>query len=67
MQDRLTNLEIKLAHAEQSIIELSDEIFRQQQHIEQLMRQVLELNERIQTSDSAVGSGKAEDEKPPHY
>ena len=67
MQDRLTDIEIKLAHAEQSLSELSDVMFRQQQQIDRLERLLATLNERLQANESGGGMGGPADERPPHY
>lgn len=67
MQDRLTDIEIKLAHAEQSLSELSDVMFQQQQQIDRLERLVATLNERLQANESGGGIGDPAQERPPHY
>jgi len=67
MQDRVTEIEIKLAHAEQSLHELNDVIIRQQQQIDRLERQVATLNDRTQANDAARPNSTVDDEKPPHY
>ncbi|NOR19569.1 MAG: hypothetical protein GQ538_05720, partial [Xanthomonadales bacterium] len=38
MQDRLTEIEIKIAHMEQSLSDLSDVLYRQQSLLDQLER-----------------------------
>ena len=67
MQERLTDIEIKLAHAEQSLNELSDVIFRQQRQIDKLERLVESLKERLQASEAGGQLSGPADEKPPHY
>lgn len=65
-EDRLTDIEIKLAHAEQAITELSDVLYAQQAMLEKLQRSCDLLQQRI----SSMGEGPdstAQDEKPPHY
>jgi len=67
MQDRLTEIEIKLAHMEQSLNELSDVMYRQQGLLDRLEQRYQELRHRIETHDGAGSGGAPEDEKPPHY
>lgn len=69
MDDRLTEIEIKLAHIEQSLNELSDVMYRQQGLIEQLERGYDHLRQRIQTEGEGEGSAGTSpaDDKPPHY
>ena len=67
MNQRLDQLEIKVAFLEQANAQLSDELFRQRQLAESLREQLATLVGRIdaaQTSPTAYGP---EDEKPPHY
>ena len=63
---RLTNLEIKVSFTEDMVDELNKAIFRQQEQIDLLLREVNKL--RQQTSDEpATGPRGAADELPPHY
>jgi len=63
----LTELEIRLAHYERTIDDLSDVIARQDQTITLLTQQVKRLQERMR--DMAAGwQASPQDEKPPpHY
>ena len=67
MEDRLTELELRFMHHELTIQELNDTVFRQEQVINQLEREVRQIREHLQlVLPSMVGSG--EDEPlPPHY
>ncbi len=67
MQDRLTDIEIKLAHTEQSLSDLSDVMYRQQQQIDKLERLIVALNEHLRESQAGPATGGPNDEKPPHY
>jgi len=67
MDNRLTEIEIKLAHVEQSLNELSDVMYRQQGLIEQLERGYDQLRQRIQTDGEGGSGSNPADEKPPHY
>ena len=67
MQDRLTEVEIRLAHVDQSLSELSDVVYEQTKLIQQLETHCKELQDRLESvANSAPGAGPA-DEKPPHY
>jgi len=63
---RFTDLEIRVSEQEQSILELSDELYRQRQLIEQLETQLRYLRERFETLTAAPDPGPT-DEVPPHY
>ena len=67
MQDRLIEIEIKLAHVEQTVNELNDVIVKQQAYIDSLQRDVERLKERLQTDGGVEDSANPQDEKPPHY
>jgi len=67
MQDRLTEIEIKIAHMEQSLGELSDVLYQQQSLMDRLELRFNELRQRMAaTADSADNTDPAS-EKPPHY
>ena len=67
MDNRLTEIEIKLAHIEQSLNELSDVMYQQQGLIERLERGYDQLRQRIQTDGEGSSDTNPADEKPPHY
>ena len=67
MQDRLTEIEIKVAHIEQSLNELSDVLYRQQELITRLGQMCEHLQQRIQASGEGVESTNPKDDIPPHY
>ncbi|MGN6580684.1 MAG: SlyX family protein [Bordetella sp.] len=62
---RLTELEIKLGFAEDTLDQLNHTIFRQQQQIDLLLRELAELRRQMPV-DSGRG-GSLRDELPPHY
>jgi SlyX protein len=62
---RLTDLEIKASFQEDLLEELNQTVFRQQQQIDLLLRDVLQL--RLQTPVAVGVPGGARDELPPHY
>ena len=63
--DRITNLEIKLSFTEDLIEKLNETIYKQQQQIEFLYRELKAIKE--QASSSGGGGGSLIDEIPPHY
>jgi SlyX protein len=66
MSERLTELEVKLAFAEDLLETLNATVYRQQQEIEALQRQVRELREQLMAQSPAEPRG-LRDEIPPHY
>jgi uncharacterized coiled-coil protein SlyX len=65
---RLEDLEIKLAHLERGLQEVSDEVVRQQQLIERLTERGHQLQERLAAMQADSGEDAATRiEKPPHY
>jgi uncharacterized coiled-coil protein SlyX len=68
MNQRLDQLEIKVAYLEQANAELSDEVFRRRQEIEALREQLAALTGRVEAAQSQPQTPYSpEDEKPPHY
>lgn len=67
MQERLTEIEIKMAHMEQALTELSDVLYLQQGLMEKLEKRYEDLRHRVEANDGAGSGGGPEDEKPPHY
>ena len=63
--DRITNLEIKLSFTEDLIEKLNETIYKQQQQIEFLYRELKAIKE--QASSSGGGGSSLKDEIPPHY
>ena len=66
-KQRIDDLEAKLAHQDQTILELSDEIYEQQKQITRLEAQGRELVARLESLAGGDGATDAGDEKPPHY
>ena len=71
-EERITNLEVKLSFAEDLIENLNQTIYKQQQQIEYLYREMKSLKEQMSASGSEglVGGNDARDlrdEIPPHY
>ena len=71
-EERITNLEVKLSFTEDLIENLNQTIYKQQQQIEFLYREMKSLNEQMSASGSeGLGGGNdardLRDEIPPHY
>jgi SlyX protein len=62
---RVTELEVKLAFAEDLLETLNQTVFRQQEQIERLQREVRELRDQMQSLP--VEQRSLRDELPPHY
>jgi SlyX protein len=65
-EDRITNLEIKLSFTEDLIEQLNQTIYKQQQQIEFLYRELKSIKEQASSGDG-VGNNGSKDEIPPHY
>jgi SlyX protein len=65
MENRLTELEVKLAFAEDLLETLNQTVFRQQERIERLERETRELRDLLQSLPTEQRSLR--DEIPPHY
>jgi SlyX protein len=63
---RVTELEVKLGFAEDLIDSLNQTIFRQQEQLDLLQRQLIELNRRVQAAEAHEQRDPGE-ELPPHY
>lgn len=67
-QERLTNLEIKASFTEDLLDEINQTLYRQQQQIDQLARELMLLRQQQQLSAEAADSPRGpRDELPPHY
>lgn len=66
MDERVTELEVKLAFAEDLLDTLNATVYRQQQRIEQLERAVRDLRQLVVQSLPAE-QRSLRDEIPPHY
>jgi SlyX protein len=67
MQERITEIEIKLAHLEQAVNEISDVLYRQQNLLERLESGYENLRQRMHSDNTATDGPNPADEKPPHY
>jgi len=64
-EERITNLEIKLSFSEDLIEKLNDTVYKQQQQIEFLYRELKAIKE--QASSGGSGGTSPQDDIPPHY
>ena len=67
MNERLEQIEVKIAYLEQANAELSDVVYQQRQEIEALQRTIAALAGRFESAQAQPTPYTAEDEKPPHY
>ncbi|UCH52843.1 MAG: SlyX family protein [Pseudomonadota bacterium] len=67
MQDRIAELEVRLAFQERTIQELNDVVTRQQQTIERLTRDVQVLRAQLQTLAPSLVGSREDEPPPPHY
>lgn len=65
-EQRLTDLEIKTGLADDMLDQLNQTIFRQQQQIDALARELSLLRQQL-PQDRNSGSQDLRDELPPHY
>jgi len=64
---RIDELESRLAQQDQALLDLGDELYRQQRQIAQLETQLRHLVDRMQTVSTPEGVAAPTDEVPPHY
>ncbi|AXA93430.1 SlyX family protein [Massilia sp. YMA4] len=64
VENRLIDIEIKLAHQEHLVESLNERIYEQQQQIDKLEQLIAAMAERIRTRDAAQAPIN---ERPPHY
>jgi SlyX protein len=67
MNDRTTEIEIKLAHMEQALNELSDVIYAQQNVLDKLNSSHDALRQRLFSLEGGGDDSENNNEKPPHY
>ena len=65
--ERLIELEAKIAHQEHSIHTLGEELYRQQKKLDQLESTCNFLVEQLRTQAGSASTTNTDDEKPPHY
>ncbi|MCE4555491.1 SlyX family protein [Pelomonas cellulosilytica] len=65
LEQRITDLEIKLSFTEDTVEQLNAVVVRQQAQIDRLVRELVELRDRAAAEPGGVRSLR--DELPPHY
>jgi SlyX protein len=65
IEQRITELEIKAGFADDLIDKLNHTIFRQQQQIDLLLRELAHMRKRLE--EGMNDGGAAGNERPPHY
>ena len=63
-ENRFIDLEMKIAHLEKSNDDLSDTVYRQQQQMDIMKKQLDNLTNQIKAGGGDIRGGN---EKPPHY
>lgn len=66
-EERLVDIETKLAHQEQLVLELNDVVTEQQQKIMQLEELLASLVERFRSLGDGASLEGNQDQRPPHY
>lgn len=66
-EERLVDIETKVAYQEDTIMQLNDVVCQQQKQIAQLETTCKLLIDRIKEVSAAADAGKTEIEIPPHY
>jgi len=67
MENRVTELEIRLTHLEDTIEVLNKTIIKQHSEIDILQLQVSNLEKKIKASQSSQLALESEETPPPHY
>ncbi|HHJ34594.1 MAG TPA: SlyX family protein [Gammaproteobacteria bacterium] len=67
MENRITELEIRLTHLEDTIEVLNNTIIKQHGEIDLLKLQVANLEKKIKASQSSPVAHESEETPPPHY
>jgi|CXWL01.1.fsa_nt_gi SlyX protein len=64
---RLAEIESKLMLADDQIEALNRTVYRQQQHIDRLERELRDLRDQVEGMNAGAAPGTPRDEIPPHY
>ena len=67
LEDKIIEIETKLAFAEESIEQLNDVIVSQQKMLDKLTRQIQLLDKKIDDESQNWQQTNPTDETPPHY
>lgn len=66
LEKRIVELELKAAYADDLLDRLNQTVFRQQQQIEVLVRELVGLRQQ-QAPEGVSGATNPQEERPPHY
>jgi len=66
-EERLVDIETKLAHQEQLVLDLNDVVTEQQQKIMKLEELFASLVEKFRSMGDGASTEEVQDERPPHY
>jgi SlyX protein len=67
MQDRLAELEVRVAFQDKTIQDLNDVVTRQQREIDRLIRELETLRSQVRTLAPSLVANQDEETPPPHY
>ena len=67
MENRITELEIRLTHLEETLDIFDDTIIKQNTHIDRLQLQMEILEKKLKESANAPIADESEETPPPHY
>lgn len=67
MDERLDQIEVRIAWLEQANGELSDVVYQQRQELAALRERLALLTDRLEAAQTQATAYTPEDEKPPHY
>jgi SlyX protein len=67
MEERITELEVRFMHQEQTISDLNETVCRQELAIERLERELGRMREQFLTMSPSINRTADEEEPPPHY
>jgi SlyX protein len=67
VEHRLTELEVKLAFTEDLVDRLNETVFRQQEQIDLLLRELVALRQQLRDAGEGGAFRSLRDELPPHY
>lgn len=65
--ERIDALEMKVAYQDDAIEQLNEIITAQWKRLEELGRELIRLNDRIEATENNAGSPPGEEPPPPHY
>ncbi|MBL0224100.1 MAG: SlyX family protein [Geobacteraceae bacterium] len=67
MEERITELELRFMHQEQTINELNETVCRQERAIALLERELGRMREQFMMISPSINRTADEEEPPPHY